>query len=221
MEKKTSKKINAPLVFIGTFIVVLIVLLFYVVVVLVQFDKNRVLENGTDDSNSQTHIEKAGKFASYFPGCGLIYDDCLDTTCGLYFLCNEEKYSTCEIYDCGEEFGIGTEDENGKIRIKKEIKVDKDKVEKLVSKCRGGSLSVIDKKCVENKLEVSVNLDVGDKCEIKNFMAEYDLGGEKKFSSVDKFSDLGDDKYLITINNCNDFVKLIAVGEGGVGIRQK
>ncbi|MCK4892276.1 MAG: hypothetical protein KAS78_06430 [Candidatus Pacebacteria bacterium] len=219
MEKKKNKKINIPSAFMGIFIIILIILLFYIVGVLIQFRESGMLKNGAGSPDSQTHIEKTSKFASYFPECGLINDSCLDTTCGLYFLCNEEKYLICEIYDCGEEFGIGTEDKNGKIRTRREIKVDKSKVEELVSKCRGGSLSVMDKKCVENRLEVNVSLNIGDKCEIKNFMAEYDLGGEKKFSSVDKFSDLGDNKYLITINNCDDFVKLIAVGEGGVGIR--
>ena len=218
MEKKKNKKINTALIFAAVFAIVLFGI---IIAVLIQSGKNEISKNGSGDSNPpiKDDSEKTGKFASYFPGCGLIYDDCLDTTCGLYFLCNEEKYLTCEIYDCGEEFGIGTEDKNGKIRTMKEIKVDKDKVEELVSKCRGGSLSVIDKKCVENRLEVNVNLNIGGKCEIKNFMVEYDLGEEKKFSSVDKFSDLGGNKYLITINNCDDFAKLIAVGEGGVGIR--
>ncbi|NOQ68277.1 hypothetical protein GQ568_02450 [Patescibacteria group bacterium] len=217
MEKKKNKKVNTALIFAAVFAIVSFGI---IIAVLIQSGKNEISKNG-DNSNLPTedNFVKTSKFASYFPECGLIYDDCLDTTCGLYFLCNEEKYSTCEIYDCGEEFGVGTEDKNGKIRTRKEIKVDKAKVEELVSKCRGGSLSVIDKKCVENKLEVNVDLDIGDKCEIKNFMAEYDLDGEKKFSSVDKFSDLGGNKYLITINNCDDFVKLIAVGEGGVGIR--
>ncbi|MCK5412909.1 MAG: hypothetical protein KAI57_00890 [Candidatus Pacebacteria bacterium] len=201
------------------FVITFVFLLFVFVVFLIQHRENKELENGVPVDNSQTENVNAGKFSASFPTCGLIYNDCLDTTCGLYFLCNEKKYLTCEIYDCGEEFGVGTKDEKGETRIVKELKVDKDKVEEIVSKCRGGSLSIIDKECVENKLMVNVSLDLGDKCEIKNFMAEYNLEGEKKFSSVDEFSDLGNNDYLLTMNNCDDSVEFIAIGEGGVGIR--
>ncbi|MCK4918806.1 MAG: hypothetical protein KAS01_00270 [Candidatus Pacebacteria bacterium] len=216
MENKKQKN-NSKTIFL--FIAILVFLLFILVSFLIQYRENKELKNSVSVDNSQTEEVNTGKFSASFPTCGLIYNDCLDTTCGLYFLCNEKKYLTCEIYDCGEEFGVGTEDESGETRIVRELKIDKDKVEELVSKCRGGSLNIIDKECVGNKLIVNVNLDLNDKCEIKNFMAEYNLEGEKTFSSVDEFSDLGDDNYLLTMNNCDDLVEFIAIGEGGVGIR--
>jgi len=216
MENKIDKKNNLKLVLL--LVISTVFFLFILIVFSIQSRESRAPENGVVD-NLQIEVVDVGKFSESFPTCGLIYSDCLDTTCGLYFLCNEKKYLTCEIYDCGEEFGIGTEDENGKTRAVKELKVDKDKVEELVDKCRGGSLNVVDKECVEDKLIANVSLDLGDKCEIKNFMAEYNLEGEKTFSSVDEILDLGGDNYLLTMNNCDDSVEFIAIGEGGIGIR--
>lgn len=217
MEKKVVKKSKSKAILI--FIIALVIFLFVIIGFLVLSRESRAPENGGVIVDLKTEIVVEDKFHASFPGCGLIYNDCFDTTCGLYFLCNEKKYSTCEIYDCGEEFGIGTEDNNGEIRITKELKVDKEKVEAIVSKCRGGSLSIEKQECVENKLVVNVSLNVGGECIIKNFMAEYVFGEENKFRSVDKFSDLGSNNYLLTMNNCDDAVGFIAVGEGGVSIR--
>ena len=217
MENKIDKKNNFNAVFL--FLIILVFLLFILVGFLIQYGENKELKNSVPVDNSQTEGVDTGKFSASFLTCGLIYNDCLDTTCGLYFLCNEKKYLTCEIYDCGEEFGVGTEDENGEIRTVKELKVDKARVEEVVSKCRGGSLNITNKECVENKLMVNVNLDLSDKCEIKNFMAEYSLEEEKLFSTVDEFTDLGNNNYLLTMNNCDNSVEFIAIGEGGVGIR--
>jgi len=217
MEKKVVKVNKSKAILV--FIIALVILSFVIIGFFVLSRESRAPENGGVIVDLKTEIVAEDKFYASFPGCGLIYNDCLDTTCGLYFLCNEKKYSTCEIYDCGEEFGVGTEDNNGEVRITKELKVDKEKVEEIVSKCRGGSLSIGKQECVENKLVVNVSLNVRGECIIKNFMAEYVLGEENKFRTVDKFSDLGNNNYLLTMNNCDDAVGFIAVGEGGVSIR--
>ena len=215
MINNIEKSSNVKLVFVGIFVIVLIIL--FITSAFIKYRESEL--TGSDKGDPQIQITTTIKFASSFPECNLLYDDCLDMTCGLYFLCNEQNYSTCEIYDCGEEFGIGTEDRNGETRITKELKVDKDKVEEIVSKCRGASLSVIDKECVENKLKININIESGDKCIIKNFMVEYNSENEKKYSSVEKFSDLGNNNYLIIINSCDDSAEFIAIGEGGIGIK--
>lgn len=220
MEKKKNKKVNISLAFMGIFAAVLIILLFYIVGVLIQLKESEMPKNGVDSSNSQTHIEKTGKFASYFPECGLINDKCLDASCVKYFLCNDKKYSVCEIYDCQEEFGIATEDEDGKINIKRKIKDERKKIVEIKNRCNG-TLEILKSDCVEEKLEMQVQVNTAGNCVIEGFMAVYKIGedaSEKSFKPA-KFSNLGNGIYLVRTSNCNEILELIAIGEAGVSIK--
>ena len=221
MEKKKNKKINIPSVFMGMFTVILIILLFYIVGVLVQFRENEILENGAGSPDSQTHVEKSSKFASYFPNCGLINKNCVNSSCDKYFLCNDKKYLACEIYDCNEDFGIGTMDEEGKIEIRKEIKYERELVKKRIERCRG-TIEIIDKNCVDGKFELKIKVVTEGECEIKGFVAMHkniDKPEEKSWDSAD-FNSLGENLYLAKLNNCKNITEIIAIGEGGVSIKK-
>lgn len=220
MENKKNKKINIPLAFMGIFVIVLIILLFYIVGVLIQFGENEMLENGGGSYDSQTYIEKASEFSSYFPKCDLINNRCLDTSCDKYFLCNDKRYLVCEIYDCKEEFGIGTKDENGKIDIRRKIKDERKKIAEIKNRC-DGTLKILKSDCIEEKLEIQTRVSTAGDCVIEGFMAVYKIEEDesKKSFKPAKFSNLGDGLYLVKTSNCKEISELIAIGEAGVSIK--
>lgn len=216
---KKGKKINPLLIFTGIALVVLIVLLFFVILVSNRTNKNEINEeNGAEITDSSG--DKKAKFTSYFAGCGLLNDKCLDTNCDQYFLCNGEGYSVCEVYDCGAEFGIGTMDESGKINIERKAKDNKEKIIKVKNKC-GGALEIVESGYANERLEVKVKITTAGDCEISGFLAackDVKIGEGGGFKPA-KFSDLGDDFYLVNVNNCGEMAEIIAIGENGISIK--
>lgn len=178
-------------------------------------EKNR---NGA--LSGQGGLSENGEFAPYFPGCGLINNSCLSSKCDQYFLCNDKKYLVCEIYDCGENFGIGTKDESGKINIEKKIKQDREKIMEMVNKCKG-KIEIMDNTCESGKLKIQAKVTTDGDCKIEAFMAAYggDQAESKNFMSAE-FSDLGNNLYAVEIGRCDNILEVIAVGEGGVSIKK-
>ena len=84
---KKNKKTNPALVFVGA-IFIMIILLLFVVIISTQTNNNKNGEGNDANPESEENIE----FAAYFDGCDLLDSKCLDTNCGQYFLCNDEKY---------------------------------------------------------------------------------------------------------------------------------
>lgn len=215
MNTKNKKTKNLP-IFMFLFMAIFGLLLFYIIGVLIQLDgkdRNSVLPN-------QSGLSENSEFASYFPGCGLINNSCLSSKCDQYFLCNDKKYLVCEIYDCGENFGIGTKDENGKMNIEKRIKQDREKIMKMVSKCKG-KIEIIDNACESGKLKIQAKVTTAGDCKIEAFMAAYGGGqAESKSFMSAEFSDLGNNLYAVEIGRCDNILEVIAVGEGGVSIKK-
>lgn len=215
MSAKNKKIKNLP-IFMFLFMAIFGLLLFYIIGVLLQlYEKSR--DNVLPCYNN---LSKSGEFFSYFPDCDLITTDCLDSKCDQYFLCNDKKYSICEIYDCGEDFGVGTKDENGKINIEKKIKQDKEKIIKMVSKCKG-NVEIIGSSCESERLKIQAKVTTAGDCKIEAFMAAFsnDQVGSKSFMSAE-FSDLGNNLYAVEIDRCDNILEIIAVGEGGVSIKK-
>jgi len=90
---------------------------------------------------------------------------------------------------------------------------DYEKVEEIKDKCRG-SLEIIDKKCADGKLEMKVKVSTTGDCPVVSFIVDY-ADNKKKIA---EFSSLGDNDYLVVLDNCNEVEKLIASGEGGFTI---
>ena len=107
---------------------ILIILLFYIVGVLVQMEKSCNDQKGDIPKIETADSKYKTVFALYFPGCDLLNNECLGTDCDQYFLCNDKKYSICEVYDCREEFGIGTKDKDGKIDTGRKTKDNRKKI---------------------------------------------------------------------------------------------
>lgn len=215
MNAKIKKTKTLP-IFMFLLMAIFGLLLFYIIGVLMQLnekDRSGALPN-------QGGLLENGKFASYFPGCGLLNNSCLDSKCDQYFLCNDKKHLVCEIYDCGENFGIGTEDENGKISAEMKTKQDREKIMKIVSRCKG-EIEIINDVCESGKLKIQAKVTTDGDCKIEAFMAAY--GGsqtEPKIFMPAEFSSLGNNLYAVEIGKCDDISEIIAVGEGGVSIKE-
>lgn len=210
------KKTKTLPIFMFLLMAIFGLLLFYIIGVLIQLNE----KGGSGALPNQGGLLENSEFASYFPGCGLLNNSCLGSKCDQYFLCNDKKYLVCEIYDCGENFGIGTEDENGKISIEKKIKQDREKIIKMISKCKG-EIEIITNICESGKLKIQAKVATNGDCKIEAFMAAY--GGSqtepKSFMSAE-FSSLGNNLYAVEIGRCDNVLEVIAVGEGGVSIKK-
>lgn len=214
---KKSKKTNSLLVFVG--VAFFIVFISFYIIIGTQMGNNKTnKENNTESANLEDN-EKC-EFAAYFVGCDLLNNKCLDLSCGQYFLCNDEKYKICEIYDCGAEFGVGTKDKNGEVKIERKAKENRDKIIKVKSKC-SGSLEIVESNYANEKLEAKIKVTTAGDCEIGGFLVsckniETEESGNFKPA---KFSVLDDNSYLISISNCVEISEIIAIGENGISIK--
>ncbi|MCK5122633.1 MAG: hypothetical protein KAQ87_00575 [Candidatus Pacebacteria bacterium] len=207
-------------IFTGILFTVMVILLFCIAAVLIQTDENKSgRENETEINNLDG--SKNEEFASYFDGCDLLNRECLSMDCGQYFLCNDKEYSVCEIYDCGMEFGIGTKDSEGKIKIERKIKDNRKKIMEVKSRCKG-LLEVIESNYVDEKFEANIKVTTAGSCKIGGFLVScknLETGEDNGFKPA-KFSDFGSSSYLISVNNCSEMSEIIAIGENGISIKQ-
>ncbi|MCK5642127.1 MAG: hypothetical protein KAJ19_15085 [Gammaproteobacteria bacterium] len=220
-EKRSEKgkKANPILISIGIAFIVMIVLLLYIFITSVKISENEI---GKENNSELTNLEGDEKreFAVYFPGCNSLNSKCLDSNCDQYFLCNDEKYKVCEIYDCGAEFGIGTKDENGEVKIERKVKDNREKIIKIKNKC-SGSLEIAESGYANERLEAKIKVATVGDCEIGGFLVscrnpETDESGNFKPA---KFSSLDNNFYLISVSNCVEISEVIAIGENGISIK--
>jgi len=217
---KRTGKVNVLLAATAVLLVVLVLLLFYIVGVLIQLGGEKGKGNRIVPVEQQEHKTE---FAAYFPECRLVESKCLSARCNKYFLCSDKKYIVCEVYDCGEDYGVGARDGEGNVKIKRVLKKENvEKVKKLVSRCRG-KLKIVEQKCVEGKLQMKVRVSTPGKCEINGFQIGYKKEGSKEEKLSYKlalFSKLDDGLYAVTANSCENVADVVAVGEG-VSIRER
>ena len=220
-EKRSEKgkKANPALILAGMAFIIMIVSLCYIFITSVQRGEDEI---GKENNSELTNLEGDEKreFAAYFPGCSLLNDKCLDSNCDQYFLCNDEKYKVCEVYDCGADFGIGTKDENEKVKIERKMKENREKIIEIKNKC-SGSLEIIESGYANEKLEAKIRVATAGDCEIGGFLvscgnAENDESGNFKPA---KFSSLDNNLYLVSVSNCVEISEVIAIGENGISIK--
>ena len=216
MKKQINKKTKINMII---FLLILVVVVCSVVLVCMNESKNRkriTTEPPKIDKNSEN------KFESYFPGCKIIENDCIDSKCDKFFLCNDKKYLTCEIYDCVQDYGIGTIDVEENIKIRKKIKHDRELAEKMIEKCRG-DIELKDSNCVKDKLELKIKVSTQGECVIRSFKTAYEDENDPelmRYVNADSFV-LENGLYSVTFDSCKEYLKIIAVGGGGISINEK
>lgn len=215
MKSRENKKRNPFSIFAGVLFFVAAISLFCIIAALIQTGKNK-----TGEEINNLNGDKGSEFAAYFDGCDLLNSECLSMDCEQYFLCNDEKYLACEVYDCGTEFGVGTKDSDGKIKIERELKDNRKKIVEVKSRC-SGSLEMTESNYTDGKFEGEVKVTTTGSCEIGGFLVScknLETGEDNSFKPA-KFSDSGDGSYLISVDNCSEVSEIIAIGENGVSIK--
>ena len=216
MKKQINKKTKTNIII---FLLILVVVVCSVILICMNESKNRkhiTTKPPKIDKNSEN------KFEAYFPGCEIIENDCVDSKCDKFFLCNDKKYLTCEIYDCVQDYGIGTIDVEENIKIRKKIKHDRELAEKMIEKCRG-DIEVRDSNCIDNKLELKIKVSTQGECVIRSFKTAWQDENNSelmKYVNADSFVS-EDGLYSVTFDSCGEYLKIIAVGGGGISINEK
>jgi len=149
-----------------------------------------------------------------FKDCKILKEDCPNgNDCNLFSLCGEGSYKVCKIYDCGDTYGIFTRDSEDKLEARREAKYNEDVVQAKKDVC-GKSLQIVEQKCVDNKMQVTVKLTPRGDCKIGGFTLVY----EGTVVQPNEFTELQDNNYLITANTCGKVTGIIPQTEEGISI---
>ena len=217
MKKDKNKKTKTNIIIFLLILVVVVVC--SVVLICMNESKNR---KRITPKPPEINENSENKFEAYFPGCKIIENDCVDSKCDKFFLCNDKKYLTCEIYDCVQDYGIGTIDVEENIKIRKKIKHDRELAEKMIEKCRG-DIEVRDSNCIDNKLELKIKVSTQGECVIRSFKTAHQDENNlelMEYVNADSFI-LEDGLYSVTFDSCREYLEIIAVGGGGITINEK
>lgn len=147
-----------------------------------------------------------------FPNCKALVNACNDSSCRYYFLCNEMENLNCNVYDCGDKYGMEILNKQGNIQKKTRQKPDQTKVQEVVSKCRG-SLEVLERKCEGDKSIAQVKVTTDGDCKISSFIMVVE--GKSRIARFEKEGDI----YNLSVGQCGFISEIKAVGEGGVEIK--
>ncbi len=149
-----------------------------------------------------------------FADCQLLSQDCSSQDCQYYYYCSDfSAANNCTVYDCGNKYGVTAKMPDGSFATKEYAKPDKEKIYALVDRCQG-KLTIKDKKCIQGKYEVNLEVATKGECLIQGFMVDT---GNKNYIAPEFKPNSGG--YRLTLNSCADFSEIIAVGEGGVSIK--
>ncbi len=150
-----------------------------------------------------------------FKNCQTLADSCVDKSCSYLFLCNETEFSDCQVYDCGDKYGVLIKDKSGKTNSKTVAKPDQAKVQEMIDKCRG-SFEVVEKNNCENgEAKAKIKLDAQGDCKIVS--ATMAIGGKTRIAGVERDGEF----YNLSVKSCGEISDIKITGEGGVGIREK
>ena len=157
------------------------------------------------------HIEKEIPFKN----CEVLAESCLDKDCPYYFLCDVVEFDDCSVYDCETYYGVLIKNKQGETIVREQPKPDKEKVRETLNKCRG-TVEVLEKKYKDGKLEIKTSVVTKGDCEILSFIVKTDKGYQTPL-----FEKKDDYYNLVFSASLKDVFEIIAVGEGGVSIREK
>jgi len=205
-----------------TLAIVIVVLCFAGIVFLVYSNSKispAILENKQEDAtvtseDEQDDVLMAG--GSSFADCKPLQENCTSgTDCISSSICGEGIYETCEIYDCGDTYGVYTQSGGGSVNIYKQAKADKNIAQPKQEVCKGLAVEALEQKCTDNKMQVKVKLTTEGECKIDDFIVLYD---NSKENQPNTFVSLGKDMYSIEVKTCGRMTDIIPRTEGGVPI---
>lgn len=199
----------------STAIVLYLIFLFLVMSLIYRAIILFYLPNETSQPVEQAEVVDPDK---YFEGCDLKFENCsdADTNCNLHLFCNDQKYETCRIYDCGDYYGVAKRVAGAEMVFVEETKPDAARVLEKKTECKG-TLEILENDCVNGKTEILSSVVTNGECKVNNFMVYFKEVGLRPI----EFSSVENEQYLITANYCGDLDKVVAVGRGGVSIDRK
>ena len=160
-------------------------------------------------------FKKPTKQVNPFANCQVLADSCKDKDCRYLFLCNETEFSDCQVYDCGDKYGVKILDKQGNTQDKFRQKPDQTKVQQMIGKCQG-SFEIIEKNNCENgEAKAKIKLDAQGDCKILS--ATMAINGKTRIAGVERDGEF----YNLSVRSCGEISDIKITGEGGVGIREK
>ncbi len=152
--------------------------------------------------------------------CQYIAESCQDESCKYFSLCREEgKFEECQVYDCGEDYGLVITKKEGERpnriikTLPKERKImTSEEIKDIRQRCQG-KVEILEQKCESGELNLKTKVVTKGKCEIQSFIAKID-----KEAFIFKF-EKANDFYNLSLNFCPEKFEVIAVGEGGIAIK--
>lgn len=158
--------------------------------------------------------DKKLKADLHFRGCDILAENCTDVvSCGLNVYCGDGRFNDCRVYDCGNSYGIFTEDVEGKIEFKNDTKADANIENSIRDSCTG-KMEILSSACVGQKTEIKVKLTTKGKCEIEEFsIVDKNVGSVPNTFIIEE-----DGTYSITAGICVEIAEIIPAAKGGIGI---
>lgn len=200
--------------------VCLIVLLLAGIIFLVGFiykPNPVILENKQDDAvtTNNKQDDATSSLSIFFDDCKPLQENCTSgTDCISASICGEGIYETCEIYDCGDTYGVYTKSGGGSVNTYKQAKADKNITQSEPKVCKALTVETLQQKCVDNKMQLKVKLTTEGECKISDFIILYD----SKENQPNTFVSLGDNVYLIEVETCGGLTDITPRTEGGIPI---
>lgn len=197
--------------------VCIIVLLLAGIIFLVGFiyKPNSVIpENKQDDvvTTDNKQDNATSSLSTFFDGCKPLQENCSSgTDCISASICGEGVYETCEIYDCGDTYGVYTLSATGGASYK-QAKTDKSMAQSEPVACKVLMLEALEQECVDNKLQIKVKLNTQGECKVNDFVVLYD----GKENQPNTFVSLGNNVYSIEVSTCGDISDIVPRSAGGV-----
>jgi len=167
----------------------------------------------TRDSIESRQTGEPMNFDEYFSDCNLLESECLDLGCKYYAQCGDGNYDVCRVYDCGDTYGVFTEDAAGKQEESKRKKPDLSAVAAKKKDC-AGTMEVLSQDCVEGKEQVKVKIATQGECKIGGFTVIFEESGAES----NDFTALGDDTYAITALSCGAVSQIVPATDDGVSL---
>lgn len=155
--------------------------------------------------------------------CYELSSSCVDDTCDYLAFCRQEgEFEDCQVYDCGENYGIvitKKEEENPnkfiKTFSKNPITISPEQRSAIKENCKG-TLEIIEQKCEGETFSIKVKVTTKGECEIHRFVAKT---GENSYETFKMEKAKEENIYNLTLEKCLDEFELFAVGDLGFPIK--
>lgn len=167
----------------------------------------------TRDSIEPRQVEGPMNFDEYFSNCSLLESECLDLDCKYYTQCGDGSYDICRVYDCGDTYGVFTENTDGKQEASKRKKPDLSAVAAKKKDC-AGTMEILSQDCVEGKEQIKVKIATRGECKIGGFAVIFEGSGAES----NDFTALADGTYAITALSCGTVSRIVPATDSGISL---